>query len=123
MRGLSNHDHPAAGLLTRANDDLPTDPRSKRSASRPLRQVQRRLVPGEIAVMVEAYRSGARIGEVADQFGVHPATVARSLEPEGVRERTRSLSDVAIRQAIDLYRRASRSRQSAAISGSRIRRS
>ena len=96
---------PRQALLTRADEDLPTDPTPTRSAPRPSRQVQRRLVPGEIVAMVEAYRSGARVGELAARFGVHPATVSRALEREGVRERTRSLSDAAIRQAIDLYRR------------------
>jgi DNA invertase Pin-like site-specific DNA recombinase len=68
------------------------------------KQIQRRLVAGEIDELVEAYRSGAKVQELAARFSVHSSTVSRTLEREGVRSRNRRLGRDEIQLAVELYK-------------------
>jgi len=92
---------------------------------------QRRLSPTAVADLVEAYRAGATISQLAIEFGVHRTTVAGHLDRHQVprhRERTawdsgtleeaaelyasgRSLADVADRFGIDAQTVANRFRR------------
>lgn len=45
------------------------------------------LIPGEVAELVEEYRRGAGVRELARQYGVHRHTVDRHLERAGVVKR------------------------------------
>ena len=45
------------------------------------------LTPGEVAEVVEAYRRGAGVRELARRYGVHRHTVDRHLERAGVVKR------------------------------------
>ena len=46
--------------------------------------VQRRLSTTEIDVLIAAYRAGATINELADQYGIHRSTVATMLDRDHV---------------------------------------
>jgi DNA invertase Pin-like site-specific DNA recombinase len=67
------------------------------------RKTARRLEKGEVDAMVEAYRSGSTVYELATQFRVHRTTVGIILEREGVPRRYRLLSGEKLNRAVRLY--------------------
>jgi transposase-like protein len=88
MRGLSNHNHPAASLLSRAEELSDLAKRTVRPKRRmPRSLVQRRLSPVEVGELSESYRSGVTILDLADRFGVSRTTVIRHLGRAGAETR------------------------------------
>jgi hypothetical protein len=92
MRGLSNHEHPAAGLLSRARS-MPSETgrRRKRKRRSSAMQLQRRLVPGEVEDLVRAYGDGETIAAVAIRLQVSRTTVINHLRRAGVETRYKRL--------------------------------
>ena len=66
---------------------------------------RRRLSPACIDGLVEAYRAGATINELAVEFGIHRTTVAAHLDRKGVPRRSEATvwDDFALREAAELY--------------------
>jgi AraC-like DNA-binding protein len=105
MRGLSNHEHPAAGLLSRAESAMSGVGGRRRRRQRVVKlQVQRRLVPGEIDEMLGAYESGQTILALAERFQVSRTTVMAHLRRAGVETRYNRL-DGRLDEATRLYER------------------
>jgi len=76
----------------------------RRDARRVRRQKIRRKLSGEeISELVQGYRVGLTVYELATQFGIHRETVAGILEREGVPRRRRPLSPSQIERASILY--------------------
>jgi DNA-binding CsgD family transcriptional regulator len=84
-----------------SGDQSQDEKRAPGPGHRPGFQTQRRLRSDEIAELVEAYRSGKAIKELASTFGVHRATVAAHLEAQGVTRR--GLGQVDGAEAARLY--------------------
>jgi hypothetical protein len=57
----------------------------------------------EILDLVQGYRAGLTVYELASQFGIHRETVSSVLEREGVQRRRRPLSTSQIEKASVLY--------------------
>ena len=66
---------------------------------------QRRLSPTDIDDLVDAYRAGASISQLAAGFGVHRTTVAAHLDRHGVpRHYARTAwDDRALEEAAEMY--------------------
>ena len=71
--------------------------------SRPAIKTFRRLTTGEVERAITAYEAGAKLDEVAAQFGVHRHTVASHIKATGVRLRYAALTDDQIVEARQLY--------------------
>ena len=67
------------------------------------RQVQTRLTDGEVARLIAAYEAGAKINELAANFGVNRNTVSSTLRSSGVAPRRRGLSADDTAEAASLY--------------------
>ncbi|MFM9590268.1 helix-turn-helix domain-containing protein [Streptomyces scabiei] len=64
----------------------------------------RMLSPDEVAELVEAYRHGAGMNELARRYGVHRHTVDRHLEQAGVAKRQMvKMTPARVEQAKELY--------------------
>lgn len=63
----------------------------------------RRLNLAERSELVELYRSGKNTYELGRQFGIHRATVSRTLKHAGVEMRYQGLSAEQIAEAANLY--------------------
>jgi hypothetical protein len=74
---------------------------------RTTRQVQRRLNIDEVDDLVRRYRAGAKVGELAANFGVHRDTVSEILDRQGVARRQKGLAPELLSELIALYRSGS----------------
>ena len=70
-----------------------------------LRGTVRRLVPDEVAALVDGYQAGATVYELADRFGINRKTVARYLHRQGVKMRRQGLTAKQVAEAAQLYER------------------
>ena len=102
MRGLSNHEHPAAGLLLTAESALLGVGGRRRRRRVVKLQVQRRLLAGEIEDLVRAYEAGATILELADRVQISRTTLMAHLQRSGVETRYNRL-DGRLDEAARLY--------------------
>lgn len=73
------------------------------SNTRTQRQVHRRLRDDQIDDLVEAYRHGFTIFQLADQFGINRGTVSLILRRRNVAIRHRSLGAEQVARASELY--------------------
>jgi len=62
-----------------------------------------RLSARQVADLVEGYRAGQTVYELADHFGLHRATVSTHLHRQGVTLRRQGLDDDGIDHAVHLY--------------------
>jgi len=65
--------------------------------------MNRRLSSTEVTQLVELFRGGKSMRELAHKFGIHRVTVSRLLERESVDRRNRGLAASEIDQAVELY--------------------
>jgi hypothetical protein len=70
------------------------------TAVRPRREV----VTADVVSLVDGYRAGATVKELAVEFGIHRTTVTQHLRSNGVALRRRGLDDQQVEQAVHLYR-------------------
>jgi transposase-like protein len=68
------------------------------------RRTARRLEAHEIDALVDGYRSGATVYELARRFRIHRSTVSLILERQGVSRRYRLIEGDRLRRAVRLYR-------------------
>jgi len=61
------------------------------------------LKPAQIAALIDAYKSGGTLKELAARFGVHRVTVPAPLQRAGVALRRGGLDGLQIREAALLY--------------------
>jgi hypothetical protein len=80
---------------------------SSETGFRTARQVQRRLNIDEVDDLVGRYRAGAKVGELAANFGVHRDTVSEILDRRGVARRQKGLAPKLLSELIALYRSGS----------------
>ena len=80
---------------------------SSETGFRTARQVQRRLNIDEVDDLVRRYRAGAKVSELATQFGVHRDTVSETLNRRGVARRHGGLASELLSEVIALYRSGS----------------
>jgi len=66
-------------------------------------QMNRWLTRAEGDRVVQLYRNGKSMRDLAHQFGVHPTTVSATLRREGVELRKRGLDAGQIDEAVNLY--------------------
>ena len=105
-QGSQPIDHSSGSVETagiRPSDDHAEGPREEKG--RLSNPAQRRLSPTNVHDLVEAYRAGATINELAVEFGIHRTTVAAHLDRKRVpRRREASVWDQnALREAAELY--------------------
>jgi DNA-binding CsgD family transcriptional regulator len=67
------------------------------------RRTARRLESGEIEALVEGYRAGNSVYELARQFRIHRGTVSAILERQGVPRRYRLIDGQGLNHAANLY--------------------
>jgi lambda repressor-like predicted transcriptional regulator len=75
------------------------------AAVRRARAVVTTLSEASVAKLVDGYRDGAGVNELATRFGIHRATVAQHLHRSGVAIRRRGLDADQIDETIRLYQR------------------
>ena len=63
----------------------------------------RRLENHEVDDLVEAYRNGSTVYELAHAFGIHRNTVSATLDRRGVPRRNSKLTGDSVGRATDLY--------------------
>lgn len=105
-KSLSHRWHPAAKLLAAWDGTMPRGRDEADSApdeQYPLGRVQCRLSPEAAAELVEAYRQGGGIDDLARQFEVHRTTVMAHLDRSGVERRRRGLAREQVDEAAKLY--------------------
>lgn len=102
---LSNRRHPASKLLTAWDGRTPAEGSASSSPHEDARPapVQNRLNPEVVAKLVEVYRQGGGIDELAHQFEVHCTTVMAHLDRSGVERRRRGLALEQVDEAAKLY--------------------
>lgn len=61
------------------------------------------LAADQIAALVEAYRSGKTVKELASEFGIHRTTVSSHLNEHGVPVRRGGLDQERAAEAVRLY--------------------
>ena len=80
------HSNPGSRAL-RADVDGIDSPTAGEDARRPIKPVQRRLSPSEVAAIAAEYQHGRSLDDLAREYGVHRRTVAAisnaSASPEG----------------------------------------
>ena len=99
-------DGPRRGVETtqiRPSDDHAEGPREERG--RLSNPPQRRLSPTDIDDLVNAYRAGATISQLAVEFGIHRTTVAGHLDRHGVPRHSELTvwDDDILREAAEMY--------------------
>jgi DNA-directed RNA polymerase specialized sigma24 family protein len=88
-----------AKLLTEPVE-RPTDP----SPSRPhVHKLALRLPAEELTALQEAYRAGASLAELQQQFGLSRGSVQRILREASVRRRRTSLADAEVAALVERY--------------------
>jgi transposase-like protein len=87
----------------RPSDDHAEGPREEKG--RLSNPPQRRLSPTDLDDLLEAYRAGATISQLAVEFGIHRTTVASHLDRHGVPRHSEQTAwdDDALRRAAELY--------------------
>ena len=65
--------------------------------------MNRRLSSAEVTQLVELYRGGKSMRELAHQFGIHRVTVSRLLKRQRVGLRKRGLDADQIDEAVKMY--------------------
>lgn len=63
----------------------------------------RRLMPGDIARLIESYLEGATLDDLASYYSVNRTTVSTILQRVGVRRRDKRLSSNDVEEVIRLY--------------------
>ena len=98
------HSNPSSGAL-RADFDGVDSPTAGIAARRPMKSVQRRLTPSEVAAIATEYQHGHSLDDLAREFGVHRRTVADHLERLGISRRVNlpKLTPRDIERAISQY--------------------
>lgn len=87
-------------LVSRASDSSTSD---VGGPDRSPRRAQRRLEPAEVDRLVDQYRSGATVRELAAEFSVGRTTVSAHLERRGLPRRYNRLGGDALAEAGCLY--------------------
>ncbi len=80
---------------------------SSETGLRTPRQVQHRLNIDEVDDLVRRYRAGAKVGELAANFGVHRDTVSEILDRQGIARRQKGVAPELLSELIALYRSGS----------------
>jgi hypothetical protein len=96
MESLSNLS--VKGLLDPLKNPAPPE-----DSSLPERQRQKRLKPEEIERVVELYRRGATVYELAEQFSCHRTTISAALHKANVNFRRTGMTTAQIDEAAVLY--------------------
>jgi lambda repressor-like predicted transcriptional regulator len=90
--------------LQQRTNRLLSDPSTDRlSPALPVRQQQKRLTPAELVQMIQLYRDGTQVRDLASQFGVHRHTISQRLTRMGVPLRRHGLRDEDADEAAQLY--------------------
>mgnify|MGYP001819105620 CR=1 FL=1 len=87
----------------RPSGDRPVGPREEEG--RLSNPAQRRLSPTQLADLLDAYRAGATISQLAIEFGIHRTTVAGHLDRHGVPRHSEqsAWTDDTLREAAEMY--------------------
>lgn len=78
------------------------EPSGANVTSSPPRRRQRRLPDDQVRSLIEAYKKGAAINELAADFGVHRATVLDHLNRAGTKRRYTALDSHQVEEAARL---------------------
>lgn len=70
---------------------------------RTIKRVVRRLAPGQIDELVQAYEAGATLSDLSEQFGQTRKTLSRALERRGVARRYRLMPEDGVSEAREAY--------------------
>lgn len=100
---LHNHDVLASSgiSINTTNNDL-NEGLTERTINK-LIQYQKRLSNQEIDQIVEDYKSGLNIYQLAKQYRCHRTTISYHIKEQGIRMRNRPLSEAQIDEAVKLY--------------------
>jgi AraC-like DNA-binding protein len=101
-RQLSNPSSPLKRALAAYRQLNLSGPRQSVVPRRPVKRATR-LTAGQLARLVERYQSGATVYDLAAEFGMHRATVARCLKNAGVTLRLQSPTAANVDDMVRLY--------------------
>ncbi|GGN19871.1 hypothetical protein GCM10011609_71180 [Lentzea pudingi] len=63
----------------------------------------RKLKPAEIDELVEQYRAGSSVYQLAEKYGIHRITIGRHLRAQGIDTTAPALSEDQMMEAAQLY--------------------
>lgn len=63
----------------------------------------RKLKPAEIDELVEQYRAGSSVYQLAERFGIHRITIGRHLRSRGIDTTAPALTEEQVREAVEHY--------------------
>ena len=66
-------------------------------------KILRKLKPYEVDELVEQYRAGSSVYQLADRFGIHRSTVGRLLRSRGIDTTAPALTEDQVRRTVQLY--------------------
>jgi AraC-like DNA-binding protein len=96
----SNH----ADQGERIQDLMETAPSGRpEPETRTTKQVHRRLLPAQLDELMEDYKAGATLNEIAERLHVHRNNVSRALQGQGVSRRYRMIEGERLNEAIAEY--------------------
>ena len=88
-----------AKLLTNTVEQL-----AEPTSSRPhMHKLAQRMTAEEVSALQDAYKAGASLAELQEQFGLSRGSVQRVLREAGVRRRRKSLTDTEIAGLVERY--------------------
>ncbi|MDD3035349.1 MAG: hypothetical protein PHO93_00325 [Candidatus Saccharimonadaceae bacterium] len=93
-----------SNLDYKANDVEQQDDEVQERTVKRLTQQQKILSAEEISKVIEAYKSGLTIYQLAERFDCHRTTISRHLLAQGVEMRNRPMTEAQIDEAVKLYK-------------------
>jgi DNA-binding transcriptional ArsR family regulator len=102
IRAQSHHPGPVSQLL-KLGHAWPAGLPDKTTPAKPCR-VFRQLTSGEIDGLVEQYRAGRTVFELAEAFGIHRVTVGQHLRARGIDTKPPAMRDEDVPEAASLYK-------------------
>ena len=108
VQGAHSNTVALVGRLERLIAQLPSAPATPEESVPPEPEPQApdilpKLPRDQVLVLVDAYRAGATVYQLATQFGIHRQTVSRILKRSGVTMRRRTLSAEEVAQLLQAH--------------------
>lgn len=103
IEALSNHSTPVRRLLDLVRtwpeppDDVVAAPRGEPG------RTAKQLRPEQVDQLVDGWKQGKKVGELAKEYGLHRAAVGRHLASRGIKTQPPALSKAQVQEVVELY--------------------